>query len=162
VRLPGNPPPFEPVVARHDQDATSPMVQNRSLISPAVPGQRNERAPVESQKVGQFQKSPDGVRRLDEPSQGQVVPDKPAAVSIPERPVEPPPRFVNAPDPRPPMAPPPSLQAPPQASEPAPRIEIGSIEVRLVPPAQPVRKVSRPKTSGSLARPAIPFGLRQI
>jgi hypothetical protein len=53
-----------------------------------------------------------------------------------------------------------SSQEPPLES--GPRVEIGSIEVRLTPRALPAQRAPRPKSSGPLARHTLPFGLRQI
>jgi hypothetical protein len=55
------------------------------------------------------------------------------------------------------------VRAPGQVTEPTsePTVEIGSIEVRLVPPAAPIRRVPKPRSTGSLARHPVPFGLRQ-
>jgi hypothetical protein len=55
----------------------------------------------------------------------------------------------------------PEASVEPSGRETQPAVEIGSIEVRLVAPAPPARRTSKPRNAGPLARPSIPFGLRQ-
>jgi hypothetical protein len=69
-----------------------------------------------------------------------------------------------APEPRPEvrLGPPPG-RPPAPGPEPATRVEIGNIEVRLVPASRPPRRSAQTRTSRSLVRAAaLPFGLRQV
>jgi hypothetical protein len=97
---------------------------------------------------------------------GAVVSDVRPKHPPPAVPVEPPatspPRPLEAP-PQPRAAVMPAATTPQAERESGTHVEIGSIEVRLIPPAPAPRRAGRPKPAGPMARPAaLPFGLRQI
>jgi hypothetical protein len=109
---------------------------------------------------------------LSEPQADTARPESSAILADNRRPSRPKPRISPSPGfrglqeqcqfpPRPaPVAPVGAQQAHPQCGE---RIEIGSIEVRLISPPPQSRRTAPPKPSGGITRPyPLAFGLRQI